>query len=179
MGIVLGLFIVIAIHECGHLIIARILKVEVQKVYIFFNPYFTVLKIKIKKTEFGLGWVPMGGYVNFKDNEVAVLKRIAIYSGGVLFNFILGFSLIGLKAFSMFWDYGNCILSGKVIAISNYNYFELVGFLSLLVGVINMIPFGVFDGKKIWENLKQFRNLRFIAKQYKKHLNKKSDGKNI
>ena len=53
------------IHELGHFMWARIFKIRVEKFYIFFNPWFSLAKWKPKKsdTEWGIGWLPLGGYV--------------------------------------------------------------------------------------------------------------------
>ncbi|WP_290540848.1 RIP metalloprotease RseP [Alistipes sp.] len=55
--------ILIGIHEMGHFIMARVFKIRVEKFYIFFDPWFSLFKFKRKNTEYGLGWLPLGGYV--------------------------------------------------------------------------------------------------------------------
>ena len=59
----MSLSLLVAIHEFGHFIAARIFGIRVEKFYIFFNPYFSLFKFKRGDTEYGLGWVPLGGYV--------------------------------------------------------------------------------------------------------------------
>lgn len=58
-----SLSILVIIHELGHFIPARIFKTRVEKFYLFFNPGFSIFKIKKGETEYGLGWLPLGGYV--------------------------------------------------------------------------------------------------------------------
>ena len=61
----LSLSILVIIHECGHFLFARLFKVQVEKFYLFFNPWFSLFKFKPQgsDTEYGIGWLPLGGYV--------------------------------------------------------------------------------------------------------------------
>jgi len=119
---ILSLSILILIHELGHFIFARINRVRVDKFYLFFDPWFSLLKYKPKNsdTEYGLGWLPLGGYCKMagmidesmdKDQlaqppqpwefrSKPPTARLAILFGGVLFNFLLApfiFSMILYK----------------------------------------------------------------------------------
>ncbi|MEG1864327.1 MAG: RIP metalloprotease RseP [Alistipes sp.] len=55
--------ILVGIHELGHFLMARLFKIRVEKFYIFFDPWFSLFKFKRGATEYGLGWLPLGGYV--------------------------------------------------------------------------------------------------------------------
>ncbi len=55
--------ILVGIHELGHFLMARLFKIRVEKFYIFFNPWFSIAKWKRGETEYGIGWLPLGGYV--------------------------------------------------------------------------------------------------------------------
>ncbi len=59
----LAFTILIGLHEFGHFLMARIFKIRVEKFYIFFDPWFSIFKFQHKQTEYGLGWLPLGGYV--------------------------------------------------------------------------------------------------------------------
>ena len=59
----MSLSLLVAIHEFGHFIMARVFKIRVEKFYIFFDPWFSLFKKKVGDTEYGLGWLPLGGYV--------------------------------------------------------------------------------------------------------------------
>ncbi|GCD77279.1 zinc metalloprotease [Thermaurantimonas aggregans] len=59
----LSLSILIILHELGHFIPAKLFKTRVEKFYLFFNPWFSLFKKKIGETEYGIGWLPLGGYV--------------------------------------------------------------------------------------------------------------------
>ena len=59
-----SLSLLVLIHEFGHFITARIFKIRVEKFYIFFNPWFSLYKRKFGETEYGIGWLPLGGYVS-------------------------------------------------------------------------------------------------------------------
>lgn len=60
---VLSFSILVILHEMGHFIPAKWFKCRVEKFYLFFNPWFSLFKKKIGETEYGLGWIPLGGYV--------------------------------------------------------------------------------------------------------------------
>ena len=59
----MSLSLLVAIHEFGHYLAARIFKIRVEKFYIFFDPWFSLFKWKRGETEYGVGWLPLGGYV--------------------------------------------------------------------------------------------------------------------
>jgi len=108
---VLSLSILVIIHELGHFCFARIFKTRVEKFYLFFNPWFSLFRFKKGETEYGIGWLPLGGYVKISgmideslDREQLKKhpepwefrskpswQRLFIMTGGVLFNFILAF----------------------------------------------------------------------------------------
>jgi regulator of sigma E protease len=105
----LSLSILIIIHELGHYLAARYFNTRVEKFYLFFNPWFTLFRKKIGDTEYGLGWLPLGGYVKIsgmidesmdKDQmkqpaqswefrSKPAWQRLIIMLGGVTFNVIL------------------------------------------------------------------------------------------
>ncbi|MBC7652284.1 MAG: site-2 protease family protein, partial [Deinococcales bacterium] len=60
---ILSFSILVVLHELGHFIPAKLFKCRVEKFYLFFNPYFSLFKIKRGETEYGIGWVPFGGFV--------------------------------------------------------------------------------------------------------------------
>ena len=59
----LSLSILVMLHELGHFVAAKIFKVRVEKFFIFFNPWFSLFRFKRGETEYGMGWLPLGGYV--------------------------------------------------------------------------------------------------------------------
>jgi len=61
--LLLSLSILVIFHELGHFIAAKIFQTRVEKFYLFFNPWFSLFKIKKGETEYGIGWLPLGGYV--------------------------------------------------------------------------------------------------------------------
>ncbi len=105
----LSLSILVFLHELGHFAFAKLFRTRVEKFYIFFNPWFSLFKKKIGETEYGLGWLPLGGYVKISgmidesmDKEQMkkppqpwefrskpAHQRLLIMVGGVLVNFLL------------------------------------------------------------------------------------------
>ncbi len=105
----LSLSLLIIIHEFGHFLTARYFNTKVEKFYLFFNPWFSIFKKKIGDTEYGMGWIPLGGYVKIAgmidesmDKEQMskepqpwefrskpAWQRLIIMLGGVTFNLIL------------------------------------------------------------------------------------------
>jgi regulator of sigma E protease len=61
--LIFSLSILVIVHEFGHYITAKWFKCRVEKFYIFFDPWFSVFKKKVGETEYGVGWLPLGGYV--------------------------------------------------------------------------------------------------------------------
>lgn len=107
----LSLSLLIVLHELGHFIPAKIFKTRVEKFYLFFDIKYSLFKKKIGETEYGIGWLPLGGYVKISgmidesmDKEQMALppqawefrskptwQRLIIMLGGVTVNFILAF----------------------------------------------------------------------------------------
>jgi regulator of sigma E protease len=117
--LLLSLSILVVFHEFGHFLAAKIFKTRVEKFYLFFNPWFSLFKIRYKETEYGMGWLPLGGYVKISgmideslDKEAMKLppqpwefrskpawQRLIIMIGGVTVNVLLAFAIyIGLLA---------------------------------------------------------------------------------
>lgn len=106
---ILSFSILVILHELGHFLPARWFKCRVEKFYLFFNPWFSLFKKKVGETEYGLGWIPLGGYVKISgmidesmDKEQMkqpaqpwefrskpAWQRLIIMLGGVMVNVIL------------------------------------------------------------------------------------------
>lgn len=117
--LVTSLSILIVLHELGHFIPARLFKTRVEKFYLFFNPWFELFKIKKGETEYGLGWLPLGGYVKIAgmidesmDKEQMAKpaqpwefrskpawQRLIIMVGGVTVNLLLGIFIYAMVLF--------------------------------------------------------------------------------
>ena len=63
LQLLLSLSILVVLHELGHFTAAKWFKTRVEKFYLFFNPGFELFKKQIGETEYGIGWLPLGGYV--------------------------------------------------------------------------------------------------------------------
>jgi len=117
---VMSLSILVLIHELGHFVFARLFKTRVEKFYLFFDPWFSLFKFKKGETEYGIGWLPLGGYCKISgmidesmDKEQMKLppqpyefrsktswQRLLIMTGGVVFNFILAMLIYVLVLFA-------------------------------------------------------------------------------
>ncbi len=106
---VLSLSILVIIHELGHFLAAKAFKTRVEKFYLFFNPWFSIFKFKYGETEYGVGWLPLGGYVkiagmidesmdkeqlnkppqSWEFRSKPTWQRLIIMLGGVTMNIIL------------------------------------------------------------------------------------------
>ena len=120
--LMLSLSLLVVIHEGGHFLFAKLFKTRVEKFRLFFDPWFTILKFKPKnsETEYGLGWIPLGGYVKIAgmidesmDREQMkqpeqpwefrakpAWQRLLIMIGGVLFNFLLALFIYSMILFA-------------------------------------------------------------------------------
>ena len=65
--LILSLSILVILHELGHFIPAKLFKTKVEKFYLFFDTWFSLFKFKKGDTEYGIGWLPLGGYVKISE----------------------------------------------------------------------------------------------------------------
>ena len=127
----LSLSLLIILHELGHFIPAKLFKTRVEKFYLFFDIKFSLLKKKIGETEYGIGWLPLGGYVKISgmidesmDKEQMALppqpwefrskpawQRLIIMLGGVTVNFILAFIIY----IGMTFTYGDFYINNSEV----------------------------------------------------------------
>jgi regulator of sigma E protease len=119
---VAALSLLILVHELGHFLFAKMFKCRVEKFYLFFNPWFTLFKFKVGETEYGIGWLPLGGYCKIagmidESMDTEALKeepkpwefrskpawqRLLIMVGGVLMNVVLAIVVYT----GMLWHWG-------------------------------------------------------------------------
>ena len=126
---ILSLSILIVLHELGHFLPAKYFKTKVEKFYLFFDPWFSVFKKKIGDTEYGVGWLPLGGDVKIAgmidesmDKEQMkkppqdwefrakpAWQRLIIMVGGVVVNLLLGVFIYSMTLYT----YGDKYLSNE------------------------------------------------------------------
>ena len=122
---VISLSLLIIAHEMGHFLFAKLFRTRVEKFYLFFDPWFSLFKIKKGETEYGIGWVPLGGYVKISgmidesmDKEQLkqppqpwefrsknVWQRLLIMVGGVVVNFIMALFIYAMILFTWGQEY--------------------------------------------------------------------------
>lgn len=122
-----ALSLMVILHEMGHYIAARIFGVRVEKFYLFFNPGFTLFKYTSKKsgTEYGIGWLPFGGYVKlsgmidesldtqqmqkepapYEFRAKPAWQRLVIMAGGVFMNFLTAVIVYAMLLFAYGKEY--------------------------------------------------------------------------
>jgi len=116
---ILSISILVILHELGHFIPAKLFKTRVDKFYLFFDPWFSIFKKKIGQTEYGIGWLPFGGYVKIagmidESMDKKQLKktaqpwefrakpawqRLIVMLGGITVNFFLAWFIYSCLSF--------------------------------------------------------------------------------
>lgn len=122
LQLILSLSILVVVHEFGHYIFARMFKIRVEKFYLFFDAWFALFRYKPKNsdTEYGIGWLPLGGYVKIsgmidesmdKDQmsqppqpwefrSKPAWQRLLVMVAGVVFNLLLAFFIYSMVLFT-------------------------------------------------------------------------------
>src|SRR5882724_7940752 len=118
--LILSLSIIVVIHEFGHYLPSKLFKCRVEKFFLFFDPWFALVKKKIGDTVYGIGWLPLGGYVKISgmvdesmDKEQMskppqpwefrskpAWQRLIIMVGGVTMNVLLAFFIYAMILFT-------------------------------------------------------------------------------
>ena len=129
LQLLLSLSILVVLHELGHYLAARYFKTRVEKFYLFMNPGFSLFKKQIGETEWGIGWLPLGGYVKISGmidesmdtkqmkqpakpwefRSKPAWQRLIIMLGGIIMNLIVGFVIYSMVL--MVW--GETVLPNK------------------------------------------------------------------
>jgi len=158
--LLLSLSILVIVHEFGHFLFARLFKTRVEKFYLFFDWPFAIFKKKWGETEYGIGMIPLGGYVKISgmidesmDKEQMkqppqphefrskkAWQRLMIMLGGVFFNFI--FALLIYVAVLSLWG-------ETYLATSNVKYGILTDSTGYAMGLRNGDKIIAVDGEKI------------------------------
>ncbi len=141
LQVLLALSILIIVHEFGHFFFAKLFKIRVEKFYLFFDIKGVTLwkwKPKNSETEYGIGWLPLGGYCKISGmvdesmdtDQLAqepkpwefrtkpAWQRLLVMAGGVLFNFILAIllyiSILGIWGETYISNEENCIWANEL-----------------------------------------------------------------
>ncbi len=158
--LILALSILIIFHETGHFFFARLFKTRVEKFYLFFDPWFSIFKKKYGDTVYGIGWLPLGGYVKISGmidesmdleqmskppepwefRSKPAWQRLLIMLGGVLVNFIFALVLYVLILYS--WG-------EKYLPAQNLTYGIMVDSTAMKIGLRNGDKIISMDGQKV------------------------------
>lgn len=148
LQLILSLSLLVIIHEGGHFFFARLFKIRVEKFYIFFDPWFSLFKYKPKNsdTEYGVGWLPLGGYCKISgmidesmDTEQMkqpaqpwefrskpAWQRLLVMVGGVLMNFLLALFIYSMILFT--WGDHYTSLSDMTMGMKFNEHAQEIGF---------------------------------------------------
>lgn len=148
LQLILSLSLLVIIHEGGHFFFARLFKIRVEKFYIFFDPWFSLFKYKPKNsdTEYGVGWLPLGGYCKISgmidesmDTEQMkqpaqpwefrskpAWQRLLVMVGGVLMNFLLALFIYSMILFT--WGDRYTALSDMTMGMKFNEHAQEIGF---------------------------------------------------
>jgi regulator of sigma E protease len=157
---ILSFSILVVLHEMGHFFPAKWFKCRVEKFYLFFNPYFSLWKKKVGDTEYGLGWVPFGGYVKISgmvdesmDKEQLkkpaepwefrskpAWQRLIIMIGGVVVNIVLAIVLFIMIMF---------VWGEEYLPAKNLTYGVHADTLAQQIGIKNGDKLVAIDGKPL------------------------------
>jgi len=184
LQLILSLAILVVLHELGHFIPAKLFKTKVEKFYLFFDWPFSLFKKKIGDTEYGIGVLPLGGYVKIagmidesmdtehlnKEPEPwefrskPAWQRLIIMLGGIAVNIFLGFAIYAMVAFV----WGKTVLTNENLP----NGFEVAEVIK---------PYGFKDGDKILQvngealedvrDINKYLFLRDVSEVSVEHLN--------
>ena len=149
LQLLFSLSILVLVHEFGHFIFARIFKVRVEKFYLFFDAWFSLFKFKPKNsdTEYGIGWIPLGGYCKISgmideslDKEQMAQppqpyefrtkpagQRLLIMTAGVIFNFLLALFIYSMVLFH--WGDTYIPLKNVTYGMEYSSTFKNIGFV--------------------------------------------------
>ncbi|MBN2238053.1 MAG: RIP metalloprotease RseP [Bacteroidales bacterium] len=163
--LLLSLSILVIIHEFGHFAAAKIFKTKVEKFYLFFDPWFSLFKFKKGDTEYGIGWLPLGGYVKIAgmidesmDKEQLAKEpqpwefrskpawqRLIIMLGGVIMNVVLAIAIyiVMMAAFGE-----------QYLPTSSVKYGVQVDSLGREMGLLNGDKILTVDGNEVKNFLK-------------------------
>ena len=158
--LLLSLSILVIVHEFGHFITAKMFGTRVEKFYLFFDPWFSLFKFKKGETEYGIGWLPLGGYVKISgmmdesmDKEQLekpaepwefrskkTWQRLIIMLGGVTLNVLLAFIIY----IGMLWAWGE-----EYLPNSQAKYGIAVDSVGMQMGLRNGDKILALDGKPV------------------------------
>lgn len=158
--LILSLSILVILHEFGHYITAKWFKCRVEKFYLFFDPWFSIIKKKIGDTEYGIGWVPLGGYVKisgmidesmdkaqmaeppkpYEFRSKPAWQRLIIMLAGIIVNILLGFFIYSM----MLWTWGEQYMPTK-----NVKYGIVADSLAQSVGLRSGDKIVSLDGRVV------------------------------
>ena len=184
---VLSLSILVIVHEFGHFFFAKLFKTRVEKFYLFFDPWFELFKFKKGDTEYGIGWLPIGGYVKISgmidesmDREQmkqppqpwefrskSTWARLLIMTGGVLFNILLAM-IIYVTMLNVWGE--------TYLPTANVKYGIVTDSIGASVGLMNGDKILTVDNQRI-ENFYQI--VPDIILNNRKTIQVERDGKNI
>jgi regulator of sigma E protease len=181
---ILALAILVTLHELGHFLAARMFGIRVEKFYLFFDAFgFKLFKFKKGDTEYGIGWLPLGGYVKIAgmideslDSKQMATKpeawefrskpawqRLIVMVGGVVVNLILGLGIM----ITMIFVNGESYIPAKAINDKGGIYASPE---AQKVGLHKGDKIIMLNGKKVDNLLREFADPSFLLAKKKEIL---------
>lgn len=175
--LIFSLSILVIVHEFGHYITAKWFKCRVEKFYLFFDPWFSIFKRKVGETEYGIGWLPLGGYVKIAgmvdesmDKEQMAQppqpwefrskpawQRLIIMLAGVTMNILLAFFVYAMILYT--WgetrlpnqnaQYGIAVTDSLLYKVGLQNGDKIVSVNGEPIQYFNDLPAKILLGKNI------------------------------
>ncbi len=187
--LILSLSILVMVHEGGHFFFARLFKTRVEKFYLFFNPWFSIFKKKVGETEYGIGWLPLGGYVKISgmidesmDKEQLkqppqphefrskkTWQRLLIMLGGIIVNVVTAFVINSAILYTWGEEY---------LPTSEAKYGIMVDSVGVKVGLMNGDKIISVDGNKI-ENFRKITHDIIVNKAKTIEIERNGESKTI
>ena len=144
--LILSLSILVILHELGHFLPAKWFGVRVEKFYLFFDPWFSIFKFEKGGTEYGIGWVPLGGYVklagmidesmdteqlaeepqDWEFRSKPAWQRLIVMVGGVTVNLLLGMFIYSMILFT--WGENYLPAKEAIYGVDMNPYMKEIGF---------------------------------------------------
>jgi len=149
--VILSIILVILIHEAGHIFFGKLFGFKIDSITLFLYNKRPVLSVRIFGLKINIGWMIWSGATNFENKDAELWKWILVLSGGIIFNLTFGFIVLNGHYFEFMETYLFCLFNGISYQSTDFGLLDFTAFLSLILAVVNALPFKGLDGSKLKE----------------------------